>query len=263
MQRQEETRSKEYDSIKAEIISKLRQLGLSSYGARAFLAVLESQPVSATTICKSTSIPDSKIYYALKELEDKKLIMVQHGTPSTYRISSSKQILSGLESDIESEYRSKIESARKLEKSLEPLVAQSSEANSSDVELAYIIKGFKNIVGKMKEVALQARKEIVFMAANAKLVNDLEEKLEEIKSQRQIPVRIAIAQKLLDSRQFKTQLRPNRSLLCECNVMIVDSEKLVSAELGDPEHEYGIVTQNQSMITLMRKSYDNPSCCST
>ena len=120
LQRQEETRSKEYNSIKAEIVSKLRQLGLSSYGARAFLAVLESQPVSATTICKNTSIPDSKIYYALKELEDKKLIMVQHGTPSTYRTFSSKQILSGLESGIESEYRSKIESARKLEKSLSP-----------------------------------------------------------------------------------------------------------------------------------------------
>ena len=113
----------------------------------------------------------------------------------------------------------------------------------------------------MKEVALQARKEIVFMAANAKLMHDLEETLEEIKNQRQVQVRIAISQKLLDSKQFKTRLKSNRSLLCECNVMIVDSEKLVSAELGDPEHEYGIVTRNQSMITLMRKSYDNPSCC--
>lgn len=264
MQRQQqnqETRSKEYDSVKAGIVSKLRELGLSSYGARAFLAILENQPVSATSICKNTNIPDSKIYYALKELEDKKLIMVQHGTPSTYRILGSKQPLSGLQSDIESEYRSKIESARNLEKSLEPLIARNSEVNSSDVELAYIVKSFKNIVGKMKEAALQARKEIVFMVADGKLAHDLEDTLEEIKNRHEVSVRIAIVQRLLESKQFKTRLRANRSLLCVCNVMIVDSEKLVSAELGDSEHEYGIVTQNQSMITLMRKSYDNPSCC--
>lgn len=251
----------EHSSVKEATVSELRALGLSSYGARAFLAILENQPVSATGICKTTNIPDSKIYYALKELEDKKLIMVQHSTPSTYRIFSSKQVLSGLESDIESEYKRKIESARKLEKSLEPLVARNSVANSSDIDLAYIIKGFKNTVEKMKEVALQARKEIVFMASDERLIHSLEDTLVDAKSQREVPVKIAIAEKLLESKQFKTRLRSNRSLLCECNVMIVDSERLVSSELGDSEHQYSIVTQNQSMIALMRKSYDSPSCC--
>jgi sugar-specific transcriptional regulator TrmB len=256
----EASTSLEYDSVKTETVSKLRELGLTSYGARAFLAIVESQPISATGICEKTRIPDSKIYYALKELEEKRLIMIQHGTPSTYRLNGSKQILSSLEGEIESEYKRKIESMRKLEKSLEPLIVRSSGGNS-DVELAYIVKGFKNVMEKMKEIVLQARKEIVFMASDERLVLGLQEVIEQAKYRHEVSVKIALADKLLESKEFKTKLRSNRSLCCDCNIVITDSEKLVSAELGDPEHQCAIVTQNQGMIILARKSYDNPSCC--
>ncbi len=257
----EASTSLEYDSVKTETVSKLRELGLTSYGARAFLAIVESQPISATGICEKTRIPDSKIYYALKELEEKRLIMIQHGTPSTYRLNGSKQVLSSLESELESEYKRKIESMRKLEKSLEPLIVRSSGGNSPDVELAYIVKGFKNVMEKMKEIALQARKEIVFMASDERLVLGLQDVFEQVKYEHEVSVKIALADKLLESKEFKTKLRSNRSLCCDCNIVITDSEKLVSAELEDPEHQYAIVTQNQGMIILARKSYDNPSCC--
>ena len=249
----------EYDLVKSEAVSRLRELGLSSYAARAFLAIVEGQPISATGICEKTRIPDSKIYYALKEMEEKKLIMVQHGTPSMYRVNGSKHILSGLENDIESDYKRKIEAMRKVEKSLEPLM--SSVGNTSDVELAYIVKGFKNILEKMKEIALQARKEIVFMASDENLVLGMHDVLEQVRDERGVSVKIALADRLLESKEFKTKLRSNRSLCCDCNIIIADSEKLASAELGDLDHQYSIVTQNQGMITLSRKSYDNPSCC--
>ena len=251
----------EYDSVKKDTVSKLHELGLSSYSARAFLAIVEGQPISATGICEKTSIPDSKVYYALKELEEKKLINVQHGTPSVYRISGSKHMLSGLESDIESDYKRKIESMRKVEKSLEPFLIHGNGGNTSDVELAYIVKGFKNILEKMKEIALQARKEIIFMASDQSLVLGMQDVFEELKNQKEVSVKIALANKLTESKGFKTKLKSSRSLCCDCNVIIADSEKLASAELGDPEHQYSIVTQNQGMITLSRKSYDNPSCC--
>lgn len=251
----------EYDLVKSEAVSRLRELGLSSYAARAFLAIVEGQPISATGICEKTNIPDSKIYYSLKELEEKKLIMIQHGTPSVYHVNGSKHILSGLESDIESDYKRKIESMRKVEKSLEPLMVRSIRGNASDVELAYIVKGFKNILEKMKQIALEARKEIVFMASDESLVLGMQDVLSQVKDQRDVSIKIALSDNLLESKDFKTKLRSNRSLCCNCNIIIADSEKLASAELGDPDHQYSIVTQNQGMITLSRKSYDNPSCC--
>lgn len=254
-----QTNAREYASVKTSTVSKLKELGLSSYAAKAFLGILENQPLSPTNICKSTGIPDSKIYYALKELEDKKLVMVQRGNPSIYKVSRSKQILLGLETEIESDYRAKIESAHKLEKSLEPLV-EKNRSRTSDVELAYIVMGFKNILEKMKEAILEARKELVFMSGHRALISGLEEALLEAKN-RGVLVRIAISKEMIDSAQFNMKLKQNKSLLCNCNVMIVDSEMLVTAELEDEEHQYGMVARNQSMITLMRKSYDSPGCC--
>jgi hypothetical protein len=48
---------------------------------------------------------------------------------------------------------------------------------------------------------------------------------------------------------------------CECDMMIADSEKLVTASHVDTEDAYAIVTSDKSMIRMSREYYDNPNCC--
>ena len=246
----------EHERVKETILTKMKELGISGYAARTFPCILENQPVSATTLCKLTGIPDSKIYYALKELEEKNLIIVQHGTPSLYRALDVKQVTSNLEAQLAREYQSKVEKLRNLAKLLEPLsVRGSGEA----VELAYIIKGFRNIVEKMKDIVIEARREIVLMVTDEALLLGLSGALKEARV-RGVDVRLAVTENLYESPALKT-MKSYRTLLCECNILIADSDRLVTASGSESRESYAIITQDNTMITMSKSYYDNPSCC--
>lgn len=249
---------KEYSIVKEDLLSRLRGFGLSGYAAKAFLTILENQPVSASNLCKLTGIPDSKIYYALKELEEKGLIVVQRGTPSLYKTLSVDKILTSLESHVEDEYRTRLNAVRSLERVLEPLAGRRA---SEEFELAYIIKGFRNILEKMKDVIGEARREILLMTTSGRLLQGLKDMLKEA-TRRDVDMKFAISRELLRSDVAK-EIRPTRIISCECNILIVDSTKLVTSDNIDSEDCYALVTQDQGMITMSREYYENPNCCIT
>ncbi|MBX8637518.1 MAG: hypothetical protein KIY11_04060 [Thermoplasmata archaeon] len=251
----------ELSQVRERAVSGLRELGLSSYAAKAFVTILERQPVSAGGICEINGTPDSKIYYALKELEDRELVMAQHGTPSVYMISNAPRLLHGLEQGIQAEHRRRMETLHELERSMETLADRRKMNALSSVEIAYVVKGFRGVVDMMKESVAEARKEIVLMAADERLVRTLIESLREARDKRGVNVDIAFGGKLAKSAEFRDWRNHAKALICNCNVIIADSRKLVTAELDDQENQYGIVTRNQSMIELMMRSFENPRCC--
>src|SRR5256886_16579300 len=67
------------------IAGTLRELGLSRHAAQAFCALVETTHATAGELVRKTGIPDSKIYYALDELEEKGFVEVQAGRRKTYR----------------------------------------------------------------------------------------------------------------------------------------------------------------------------------
>ncbi len=64
------------------ISERLAQLGFSDYEARAYIALLSKNPVSAYEIAKASGIPTSKIYEVLSRLSEKKVVSVlgENGT---------------------------------------------------------------------------------------------------------------------------------------------------------------------------------------
>ena len=72
-------------SVREGLISELKALDLSTIAAKTYLALLYKPGASASFLCNETGVPDSKIYYALNELSKKGMIVVQEGTPNTYR----------------------------------------------------------------------------------------------------------------------------------------------------------------------------------
>lgn len=56
------------------VISKLTQLGFSSYEARAYTALLQDNPLTAYEISKNSGIPSSKIYEVIRKLENRNTI---------------------------------------------------------------------------------------------------------------------------------------------------------------------------------------------
>ncbi len=233
-------------------------MGVTAYAARAFLSILNGQPVSATNLCRITGIPDSKIYYALKELEQKNLIVTQHGTPSLYRTLSVNQIVSNLQNQLDEEHRRRSLRVKEFAKLLEPLHKGGS---GEDVALAYIVKGSRNIIEKMKEMIRESKKEVVVMFDSDFLLTGVADELRRTR-RRGSTVRLALANKALEP-ATKLRVRPDKTLCCSCNILIVDSEKLATVSGDNPANFRAVITQDESIITMSRQNYDNPVCCVT
>jgi hypothetical protein len=52
-----------------------------------------------------------------------------------------------------------------------------------------------------------------------------------------------------------------RTLKCDCDILIADSEKLLTASEVDSDDAYAIVTSDKTMIRMSREYFDNPDCC--
>ena len=70
-------------------INRLAQLGFSEYEARAYIALLKENPLTAYEIAKNSGIPTSKVYEVIKKLELKQTVQPIHGERSKLYIPSS------------------------------------------------------------------------------------------------------------------------------------------------------------------------------
>ena len=247
------------ESIHESIAAMLRELGLSSYAAKSLVALLGNAPMSAGQICRATGIPDSKIYYALDELDRTKLVESQHGTPTLYRPVELDQMISNLTRSENEEHQRRLRLVGLFGKQAEPLAKARSQP--TDIELAYIVKGRRNIVERMLAVIEQSRKELVLLISTREVWKGVADALLQAKKRR-VKIGIALAPDLKDAENLNA-FGDVRTLSCECDILIADSEKLVTASHVDTEGAYAIVTSDKTMILMSREYFDNPECCAT
>ncbi len=238
------------------LASQLVALGLSSIEARAYLALLSSGRMPASRLCKETGIPDSKIYYALASLERKGLLQVQEGTPSLYEAVAPKQAIKSLKQQIEAEHRARTELADSLIERLTPLYERSS---GGSIELAYVIRGRRNIIRKAKELIGVARREILVLASDESLLSSFFDELAMAKRKR-VAIKGAVPDQLLTPNLPAFTQR--KVLQCPCNLILVDNSTLLTVSDWDSENCYGILTKDANMVTMAHQYYNNPSCCS-
>lgn len=68
-----------------DAVEGLKQLGLTTYEARVFLALQKLGSASASEISKVADVPRSQVYGAAENLEDRGLVEIQQSTPTVYR----------------------------------------------------------------------------------------------------------------------------------------------------------------------------------
>lgn len=59
-------------------VSKLTQLGMSAYEAKAYTSLLKEYPLTAYEISKNSGVPTSKIYEVIKKLENRQMVQAIH-----------------------------------------------------------------------------------------------------------------------------------------------------------------------------------------
>jgi len=243
-------------TVRDRIVSRLKELGLSSYEALAYVTLLTFPRATANILCKETNIPDSKIYYALDRLSKKGMITVQQGNPSVYRAMPPKESIANLKQQLIDSLEEKIKEADIMVDELSPMY--DSVEKPEELELAYIIRGQKNIIKRMKELIRAARNEVTFFVPFPSVLREIRDSLIEAKEKRNVRLNIGVTQEVAETEDLQ-ELGEVRLLRCNLGMLISDTETLLT--LTNWTNEVAVMTQDRNLMKVCRDYYDNPACC--
>jgi sugar-specific transcriptional regulator TrmB len=241
------------------VLNELRDSGLTTYEAQAYLALTRHQDVSATQLCNEASIPDSKIYFALEELHKKGLVVVSEGVPKHYRALPPKEALGKLKSMITQDYESRVDRLDKLTILLEPLYTKKER---DDVELAYVVKGLDNVLTRTVELLKTANREVITFIPELAIYDRLEHNLANLRK-RGVKVRLAVPKKILKKvdRALFTEIRETTPNCGSCWITLVDGKTVITSSEWDTERCHAILTQDSVIVDMSREYFESPRCC--
>jgi len=247
--------------VRERIVSRLKELELPTHEALAYVALLAHPRMTAAGLCKETGIPDSKIYYALDGLSKKGMLIVQRGNPNVYVPTPPKDAIASLKSQLTESLNDKIREADALTDMLTPMYE--SAERSEQLEIAYIVRGQKNVVSRMKALIETARKEITIFIAYPEVFKELKEALLGAKEKRRVKLNIAMTKDVLET-DGSSDFGEIRLLHCQVDslgMLISDMKTLIT--VSDWTDGAALLTQDQNLITVTKEYFDSPSCCTT
>ncbi len=241
------------------LLSGLRDSGLTTYESESYLSLIQNPNISATQLCNETGIPDSKVYFALEELQRKGLIVVSEGTPRRYFALRPKDALSKLKSLLSEEFEGQLEKLDQLTIAMEPLYTRSQR---DDVELAYVVKGLENVSKRMMELLKSAKREVVIFIPSRVLYERYEGELGTLR-QKGVKVRLAVPSALRKKaeRMNFSEIRETSTQCEDCWLAVVDDKTVISSSQWTTERCHAILTQDPVLVAMSREYYESPRCC--
>jgi len=244
------------------IVARLRELGLSSYEALTYATLLKHSSMTASALCKETGIPDSKIYYALDGLSKKGMLIVQKSNPNTYLPVPPKEAIINLKQQLTAEFNEKAKEADVLADLLAPIYESAEKAE--DLEVAYIIRGQKNIINRMKALIETAHKEIALFISYPIIFDEIKDSLIKAKEKHKVNLNLAITRKVAEEAHFAgfgeigvLCCKPGSPQMESLGMLITDEKTLLT--LANWADETAILTQDQNLVRVCRSYFDNPA----
>jgi sugar-specific transcriptional regulator TrmB len=136
----------------------LRELGLTQYETRAYLALLDKGALTASQISEYAEVPYSKIYEVLASLEKKGWIKAERGRPNKYYPKSPTEALEAAKLRLEEMTKSWEQT---ILSELQPLYEKRGIREKPDI---WILRGEFSILAKLKEMLDKAKKEVMIAA---------------------------------------------------------------------------------------------------
>jgi sugar-specific transcriptional regulator TrmB len=133
----------------------LKEFGLTEYEVKAYISLVESGALAASELSRVASIPYSKIYEIIGNLERKGWVESEQGRPSKYYAKAPSTALESSRVRFETMMRSS-EADAMLE--LQPLYEKKGVSEKPDI---WIVRGQDNILDKIKETLGQTRRELM------------------------------------------------------------------------------------------------------
>ena len=154
----------------------LQQLGLKEYEARCFVALCRLPSGTAKQISEISEVPRTRIYDAIRVLEAKGLVEVQHASPKRFRAVSVEEAAKTLREDF----------AERTDALLEELQALDSASLEDETDVTHEVWGLSGataIENRTVELLEDAEEEVVLVVGRADaLTPDLVEALQDLRS---------------------------------------------------------------------------------
>lgn len=131
-----------------EIIRELSKFGFSTYEAKAYIGLVNKNPVTGYELAKSSGIPTAKIYEIIEKLKERHIVITITGDPIKYLPVAPDKVLQALRND----YNSSLE---RLTDSFKELFFNQSG------EYIFNIKGYQEIIQKARQLILESTTELV------------------------------------------------------------------------------------------------------
>src|SRR5436853_4544756 len=133
----------------------LKEFGLTEYEVKAYIALVESGPMPASQLSTTASIPYSKIYEILGNLERKGWVESEQGRPSKYFPKPPSTALESSRVRMENTLKSCQSDAMS---ELQPIYEKKGVQERPDI---WIVRGQNNILDRIKETLGRTRRELL------------------------------------------------------------------------------------------------------
>lgn len=141
-------------SVSEKTRKALKEFGLTEYEAKVYVSLVESGTQAASELSRTSSIPYSKIYEILGNLERKGWVETEQGRPSKYYPKAPSTALESSRARLETTLKSSQEDAME---ELQPLYERKGVREKPDI---WIVRGQNNILDKIRETLGRTRREL-------------------------------------------------------------------------------------------------------
>lgn len=129
-----------------EVIESLKELGLNTYEAKVYVALLKKYPATGYEVSQIADVPQSRAYDTLKALEKDKIVVATNAKPVTYTPIKPTELTKRFK--------------RKVNSTIEFLDKNLPSVKEDYTEPILSITGIANIREKVIEIVKNAKKEI-------------------------------------------------------------------------------------------------------
>ncbi|WP_227355881.1 TrmB family transcriptional regulator [Haladaptatus salinisoli] len=158
-------------SNQQQSIELLQQLGLKEYEAGCFVALARLPKGTAKEISETSEVPRTRVYDAIRVLESKGLVEIQHSNPQQFRAVPIEEAAKTLRQ----EYESRTDTLVEALENIDPTVPDSDEEITHEV---WALSGVTPIRNRTQQLIDAAGQEIVLIVGREEAVT--EELLEQL-----------------------------------------------------------------------------------
>jgi sugar-specific transcriptional regulator TrmB len=151
------------DESRDRAIEQLQQFGLSTYAARTFVALAELGTGTAKDVSRVADVPRTRVYDAVEELRERRLVDIQHSTPKRFTPVSAETTVR----KFDEERRRRTDVLATALDHLEPVSPRKEQQG------VWTVEGQTAVADRVLEFFAAADSEIVYMTVEDLLTEEL------------------------------------------------------------------------------------------